>query len=149
MPAAPVEKLSSAGTRPIGLQREEGDGKADRVGQQHADRLPPRGERREAAAEREAAGHEAGVGDRLTLDILDDRAASAVDGARLEQRREQRAAIVRRLEDQIGHDVVELHADRLASNAAAQRRIDRDAARLENGDGDAWEKLQPELAAQA
>src|SRR6185437_7078830 len=64
-----------------------------------------------AAAEHEAAGDEAAIGQGLALDVLEHRPGAAMQLARIEDGAEQRLVGLRGLEHHRRHDVVELAAD--------------------------------------
>src|ERR1700739_2399887 len=97
-------------------------------------------------AEGKASGQKLVVAEGCTTDILDDGLATALDHARLQQGREQAAAMVRGGKDQIGHEIVKLEAAGAASDAAAKRRIHAKLLRRHQGERDLGKPAYPHLA---
>ncbi len=144
-PGGEIQQRRHAAT---GLQREESHGGRGRIGQQHADPLFRLRHAGEYAAKREAAGNQPVVAHRLAGDVFDDGAVPAIHVARLAQRAEERVMIVAGLEDQVGHHVVKLEADCLASGTAHKARFDRQALGRLDTQHNLGKPAQPHLAAQ-
>ena len=130
--AAPAVKLIIAGTRPADIAARIVDGGAVRVRQHDAERLALFGERDELAAEHVRADEQPLVGQRSGDRVLDGDPAPAMGRCRLDHGLEHGAIRRGGPEDEVGHDLVERRARRLAAVAALERRIDREPHRLEH-----------------
>jgi hypothetical protein len=120
------------------LQREEGERGANRIRQHQADRIAGPGAAREPAAEHEARGDRAIIGERRRGRVLDDAMTAAMCGTRLEQRGEE-ARRIWSLCHHFGHDVVKSGTRLLAARAPPQLSGYRELARREDRDRHFWE----------
>ena len=111
---------------------EDRRGGAVRVRQHDAERLALFGERDELAAEHVRADEQPLVGQRSGDRVLDGDPAPAMGRCRLDHGLEHGAIRRGGPEDEVGHDLVERRARRLAAVAALERRIDREPHRLEH-----------------
>ena len=134
---------------PARLQAEQRGHGADRVRQHDANGFAALRVARDDAAEQQRSHNELVVRERLALDVLDDDVPPAVHAARVEQRAEQGAPIVRRGEHHLGHQVGQQLAGHEAAFAAADLGRNLEPPRRQDRQRDRREPAQPDAAAHA
>ncbi len=126
---------------------EDGDDRAIGVRQHHAQRLAFGGKRHQLAAEHRGADQQAPIGERAGHGVLDRAAPQAVHAGGRDDRFGHGLVGRRGAEHEVGHDLIERGARRLATLPALQLGRDREIDRLQHRDGHLREPAAAHLAA--